>query len=62
MKYEILLVDPMLGTGGSASMAVKVLKQYGVEETNILFLNIVGCEVGLKKLQTECPGIKIITT
>jgi uracil phosphoribosyltransferase len=37
----------MLGTGGSASMAIKVLQERGVSVDNIIFLNVVGCEVGM---------------
>lgn len=37
-------MDPMLGTGGSASMALKILKNYGVKEENIIFLTLVSCE------------------
>lgn len=34
----VLLMDPILGTGGSAARAVKVLLDKGVEESKILFL------------------------
>lgn len=58
----------MLGTGGSVTMAVKVLKEYGVNPENIVFVNVVGCEVGivftysgLRKLTSEFPGVTIIT-
>jgi hypoxanthine-guanine phosphoribosyltransferase len=34
----VLLMDPILGTGGSASRAVNVLLDKGVEEGKILFL------------------------
>lgn len=37
----------MLATGGSASMAIRVLKNHGVKEENITFLNIVSCEEGI---------------
>ncbi|CAD8116833.1 unnamed protein product [Paramecium primaurelia] len=47
-EQQIILVDPMLGTGGSVSMALKILQNY------------VSCEQGLKKVFTEYPNIKII--
>lgn len=31
-KKLVLLVDPMLATGGSAIMAIKILKELGVQE------------------------------
>lgn len=51
----------MLATGGSAGMAIKILKNHGVQEENITFLTIVSCEKGLTKLFNEYPNIKIIT-
>ncbi|CAK94149.1 unnamed protein product (macronuclear) [Paramecium tetraurelia] len=58
---QVILVDPMLATGGSASMALKILKNHGVKEENITFLTLVSCEQGLSKLFSEHPKIKIIT-
>ncbi|CAD8149831.1 unnamed protein product [Paramecium pentaurelia] len=60
-EQQIILVDPMLGTGGSASMALKILQNYGVKQENIIFLNLVSCEQGLNKVFKEYPKIKIIT-
>lgn len=59
---QILLVDPMLGTGGSASMAITILKKHGVKEENILFLNVIACEEGIAKLATDHSKVKIITS
>ena len=39
-KLQVLLCDPMLGTGGSALTAIEVLKKAGVKEENILFINV----------------------
>lgn len=36
-----LLLDPMLATGGSAIRAIEVLKDHGVPESRIIFLNLV---------------------
>jgi len=41
-KLQVLLCDPMLGTGGSALAAIEVLKKAGVKEENILFINVAG--------------------
>ena len=38
----VLLMDPILGTGGSAARAVQVLLDKGVDEGKILFLRWVG--------------------
>lgn len=37
----VLLLDPMLATGGSAMKAVEVLMEHGVPEDRIIFINLV---------------------
>jgi len=51
----------MLATGGSAITAIKVLKNHGVKEENIMFLNLIACEEGISKVMNHYPQIKIIT-
>jgi uracil phosphoribosyltransferase len=58
---KILILDPMLGTGGSVNACIKVLKEKGVKEDNILFLNLISCEDGLKNVFSRYPKIKILT-
>lgn len=59
---SIMLVDPMLATGGSAVEAIKiVLEQPGVQQKNIVFLNVVSCPEGLQKIQDTYPDVTIVT-
>ncbi len=58
----IILVDPMIGTGGSAKKAISVLLESGILQEQIIFANIVCCTEGLENILTEYPNIKIITT
>lgn len=60
-KLQVILCDPMLATGGSAVMAIDVLKEAGVKEESILFLNVISCPEGLKKLAEKTPGVRILT-
>ena len=56
----VILVDPMLATGGSASDALKVLKEkYGCK--NIKFMCLVSCPEGVKKVQEDHPDVDIYT-
>merc|ERR1719336_1149869 len=59
--YQVILCDPMLATGGSALMAVQVLKDAGVAEEAILFLNVLSCPEGLKAMAEKAPGVRILT-
>lgn len=54
---RVLLVDPMLATGGSASLGVDVLKKR--EVTNIKFVCLVAAPEGVSALQTAHPDVDI---
>lgn len=60
-SYSVVLCDPMLATGGSALMAIDVLKKAGVAEQNILFINVVSCPEGLKALAEKAPAVRVLT-
>ena len=53
----LILVDPMLATGGSAIAAVDFIKQHGGKK--IKFMSIIAAPEGLKKLQEAHPDIQI---
>ena len=55
----VLVVDPMLATGGSACDAVSFLKSKGAK--NIRFTCLISAPEGVKKLQVEHPDVPIIT-
>lgn len=53
----VLLVDPMLATGGSASFAIEILKKHGVKD--IRYVGLIGCPTGVNRLQKDHPDINI---
>ncbi|MDE7439860.1 MAG: uracil phosphoribosyltransferase [Clostridia bacterium] len=53
----VILVDPMLATGGSADDALNALKKRGCKD--IRFLAIVGAPEGVEKVATAHPDVKI---
>ena len=57
IEHEIVLVDPMLATGGSASAAISFLKKRGAE--NIIFACIVAAPEGIHKIIEDHPDVKI---
>ena len=57
----VLLVDPMLATGGSLICATDVLVDNGVKPANILFVNLFSVEEGLENVQNKFPDMKILT-
>ena len=56
-QRTILVVDPMLATGGSASEAVSFIKQHGGKK--IKFMCIIAAPEGLKRLRKDHPDIQI---
>lgn len=55
---EIIILDPMLATGGSAVKAVDIVKKAGAKQ--IKFMCIITCPEGLKAFQTAHPDVDII--
>ncbi len=56
-KRDVILLDPMLATGGSASDAIRLLRKRGVR--NIKFIGIIAAPEGLKRLQDDWPDVPI---
>ncbi len=53
----VLVVDPMLATGGSACLAIEAVKKRGAND--IKFVGLVGCPEGVEKLQKEHPDVDV---
>lgn len=53
----VILVDPMLATGGSASDALDKLKARGV--TDVRLMCLVGAPEGIRKIQENHPDVNI---
>lgn len=58
-ERTVLLVDPMLATGGSAIAAVEMLKKRGVKK--IKFMCLVAAPEGVAAFRKECPDVDIFT-
>ena len=54
---QVIIIDPMLATGGSGIDAITLLKEDGVK--NIKFLSIIAAPEGLKKMQEVHPDVQI---
>lgn len=56
---NVILLDPMLGTGGSASQALKFLKKQNVKK--LIFASLVASPEGLTKIKNEHPDVVVYT-
>ncbi len=53
----VIVVDPMLATGGSACDAIATLKRHGVRRFK--FVCLIASEEGIRRLHTEHPDVAI---
>ena len=54
---DFIIVDPMLATGGSASAAIKLLKEKGIK--NIKLMCLVAAPQGVQKVNADHPDVRI---
>jgi len=60
-QTHILLLEPMLATGGSIMMAMEELTSRGIDSTLIRIVSVVAAPPALQKLSAEYPGLNIYT-
>lgn len=58
-KKEVIILDPMLATGGSANDAIELLKSKGVKK--IKFLCVLAAPEGLESVEKKHPDVQIYT-
>ena len=56
-ERDVIVVDPMLATGGSASAAIDFLKADGVK--HIKLMSIIGAPEGVARMQADHPDVDI---
>ena len=56
-QRDVIVLDPMLATGGSASAAITFLKEYGV--THIKLMNILAAPEGVARVRADHPDVEI---
>ena len=56
-ERDVIVVDPMLATGGSASAAITFLKEAGVK--HIKLMCIIGAPEGVARMQADHPDVDI---
>lgn len=56
-ERDVIILDPMLATGGSASAAITFVKEYGVK--NIKLMNILAAPEGIERVRADHPDVEI---
>jgi len=58
-RFEVILIDPMLATGGSAVAAIDFLREQGAR--NIRLVSLVAAPEGIRRVRKSHPDLPIFT-
>jgi len=56
---QVILLDPLIATGGTACAALAMIEEWGIPAKNIKLLCILGSEVGLNHVQQSYPDLEL---
>ncbi|KAF8192591.1 armadillo/beta-catenin/plakoglobin [Pholiota molesta] len=56
---QVFLLDPLIATGGTASAALTMITDWGIDVKNIKLLCILASKAGLAHVQSEYPDLEI---
>lgn len=57
---NIIILEPMLATGGSAFSAIKILLERGFKQEKIILVSIIGASEGVNKIQSDLPNVHLV--
>ncbi|MBA4150041.1 MAG: uracil phosphoribosyltransferase [Verrucomicrobia bacterium] len=57
--FEVILIDPMLATGGSAVAAINLLMER--DATHVRMVNLVAAPEGIRQVREHCGNVPIFT-
>lgn len=58
-ERDVVILDPMLATGGSACAAIQFMKEYGCQKVTLM--NIIAAPEGLDCVAKEHPDVEVYT-
>jgi len=58
-RFEVILIDPMLATGGSAVAAMNLLCEHGAKRVRLV--NLVAAPEGIRRVRRTFPDLPIFT-
>ena len=61
LETKIVILEPMLATGGSIMMAMKEVTSRGVKPDSVRIISIVAAPPALRQLSENYPGLEIYT-
>jgi uracil phosphoribosyltransferase len=61
-QRHVLLLDPMLATGGTALAAIDELRTHGVAEEKVIFVNLLTVPAAIATVCARHPRLRIVTS
>ena len=58
---DIIVLESVLASGGTASRTIEAVKQAGGREDKITLVTLICATAGLKKLEKDLPKVKVVT-
>jgi len=58
-RQTILILDPMLATGGSVQLAIQQILQQNIAESQIRVISLIGSTMGVQAVRTKHPHVRI---
>lgn len=55
----VIVLEPMLATGGSAAGTIEILKKSGVKEEKILGIHVIAAPEGIQFVRSQHPNVRI---
>lgn len=57
---DVIVLDPMIATGGSGLMALKILKDAGVKDEKMIFVGVIAAPEGLNEIKQHNPKVRLV--
>lgn len=57
---EVIILEPMIATGGSTCDAIALLLRHGVAEEQILFVSVIAATQGLARVRQNYPNVRLL--
>uniref|UniRef100_A0A6M2DHS3 Uridine kinase n=1 Tax=Xenopsylla cheopis TaxID=163159 RepID=A0A6M2DHS3_XENCH len=60
--YKVILMDATVATGAAAMMAIRILLDHDVPESNVFVVSLLMAEIGVHSIAYAFPQVRIITS
>ncbi len=58
-ESEVIVLDPMIATGGTASAVLEILEKMGIKQTKITFVAVIAAPEGIASFKSRFPKVRI---